>query len=61
MKKLLTVAEVMARYECCRQTASKIIYSLPHIEYPRLMIPEKVLEKWELNQMEGRTRKAAKA
>lgn len=54
MQKLLTIADVMERYACCRQTASKIIYALPHLEFPRLMVPEKVLEKWELKQLEGR-------
>lgn len=61
MQKLLTVSDIMERYGCCRQTASKIISQLPHLEFPRLLVPEKVLEKWELHQLEGRRSGAARS
>ena len=54
MDRLLTVRDVMERYQCSRQTASKIIHQLPHMEQPRLLVREKTLARWESWQEEKR-------
>ena len=51
--RLLTVKDIMERYQCCRQTASRIIRSIPHLEDPHLMAYESFIKKWELKQMQG--------
>ena len=51
MDNLLGVPEIMARYKCCRQTASRIIRQMRHITEPRLMAPEWAVEDWERMQM----------
>ena len=51
MENLLTVKDVMERYHCCRQTASRIIRECPHIEDPILATYERHLEARETRQM----------
>ena len=46
MEKLLSVADLMARYQCSRQTAIRYMQKLEHMEKP-YMIRASVLESWE--------------
>jgi hypothetical protein len=57
MERLLTVKDVMERYQCCRQTASRIIRQVPHIEDPHLMTYESYLRGWEQRQMNPKVTK----
>ena len=43
MEKLLSVADMMARYQCSRQTAVRHIKRMEHMEKP-LMVRQSVLE-----------------
>lgn len=54
MDKLLGVAQIMARYGCCRQTASKRMHEMAHMEQP-LMVTERAVKEWE----ETKQRRAA--
>lgn len=57
MKRLLGVADVSNRYQCCQKTARRIIQSVDHIVYPHLMAFEDGLLAWEQQRtvMPGRT------
>ena len=46
MERLLSVADLMARYQCSRQTAIRYIQKMEHMEKP-YMVRESVLERWE--------------
>lgn len=46
MERLLSVADVMARYQCSRQTAVRYIRKMEHQEKP-IMVRETVLAAWE--------------
>ena len=46
MEKLLSVADVMDRYQCSRQTAIRYIRKMEHQEKP-IMVRETVLSAWE--------------
>ena len=46
MEKLLSVADMMARYQCSRQTAIRYIRKMEHQEKP-YMVRETVLNAWE--------------
>ena len=46
MEKLLSVADMMARYKCSRQTAIRYMQKLEHMERP-YWIRERVLAAWE--------------
>ena len=46
MERLLSVADLMARYQCSRQTAVRYMQKLEHMERP-YMIRESVLAAWE--------------
>ena len=50
MERLLSVKDIMARYQCSRQTASKRIHEMPHIEDP-LMVTEKAVMEWESRRL----------
>ena len=56
METLLGVREIMARYRCCRQTASKRMKQMKHLENP-LLVPEWAVMQWEQEQMEPRRAK----
>jgi len=56
METLLGVPEIMARYRCCRQTASKRMRQMKHLENP-LLVPEWAVMQWEQEQMEPRRAK----
>lgn len=56
MDTLLGVPEIMARYRCCRQTASKRMKQMKHLENP-LLVPEWAVTQWEREQMEPRRAK----
>ena len=56
MDVLLGVTEIMARYRCCRQTASKRMKQMKHLENP-LLVPEWAVMQWEQEQMEPRRAK----
>lgn len=45
METLLGVPEIMARYRCCRQTASKRMKQMKHLENP-LLVPEWAVTQW---------------
>lgn len=53
MDTLLGVPEIMRRYRCCRQTASKRMREMKHMEHP-LLVPEWAVLQWEQEQMEPR-------
>ena len=57
MEKLLTVADIMDRYHCCRDTASKIIHQMRHITSPRLMVSESAVMAWEYQQSQPTEKK----
>ena len=46
MERLLSVADLMARYQCSRQTAIRYMQKLEHLEKP-YMVRESVLAAWE--------------
>ena len=46
MEKLLSVADIMARYQCSRQTAIRYMQRMEHMERP-YMVRETVLAAWE--------------
>lgn len=46
MEQLLSVADLMERYQCSRQTAIRYMQKLEHMEKP-YMIRESVLMAWE--------------
>lgn len=46
MERLLSVADLMERYQCSRQTAVRYMRKLEHMERP-LMIRASVIEAWE--------------
>ena len=46
MERLLSVADLMARYQCSRQTAIRYIQKMEHMERP-YMVRETVLAAWE--------------
>jgi len=46
MERLLSVADLMARYQCSRQTAIRYIQKMEHMEKP-YMVRESVLARWE--------------
>lgn len=56
MEILLGVPEIMQRYRCCRQTASKRMRQMKHLENP-LLVPEWAVMQWEQEQMEPRRAK----
>ena len=46
MERLLSVADLMDRYQCSRQTAIRYIQKMEHMEKP-YMVRASVLEAWE--------------
>jgi len=46
MEKLLSVADMMARYQCSRQTAIRYMQKMEHMEKP-YMVTEKALAAYE--------------
>ena len=56
METLLGVPEIMARYRRCRQTASKRMKQMKHLENP-LLVPEWAVTQWEREQMEPRPKR----
>ena len=50
MERLVSVQDIMQRYQCSRQTAARSMRSMEHMEKP-LMVTEKALAAWE----KGRT------
>lgn len=46
MERLLSVTDLMDRYQCSRQTAIRYMQKLEHMEKP-YMIKASVLEAWE--------------
>lgn len=46
MERLLSVADLMNRYQCSRQTAIRYIQKMEHMEKP-YMVRASVLEAWE--------------
>ena len=46
MERLLSVADLMERYQCSRQTAVRYMRKLEHMERP-FMIRASVIEAWE--------------
>lgn len=46
MERLLSVADLMERYQCSRQTAIRYIQKMEHMEKP-YMVRASVLEAWE--------------
>ena len=46
MERLLSVADLMERYHCSRQTAIRYIQKMEHLERP-YMVRESVLAAWE--------------
>jgi hypothetical protein len=58
MDALLGVPEIMERYRCCRQTASKRMRQMKHLEHP-LLVPAWAVDEWERGQMEPRNKKPA--
>ena len=46
MEKLLSVSDIMARYQCSRQTAIRYMQKMEHMEKP-YMVRASVLEAWE--------------
>lgn len=47
MEALYGVTDIMARYGCCRHTASKMMHQMRHMTEPRLMVSESALRAWE--------------
>ena len=46
MERLVSVEDIMARYQCSRQTAARYMRAMEHMEKP-LMVTEKALAAWE--------------
>ena len=46
MEQLLSVADLMERYQCSRQTAIRHMQKMEHMEKP-YMVRASVLESWE--------------
>lgn len=46
MERLLSVSDIMARYQCSRQTAVRHIQRMEHLERP-YMVTEKALAAYE--------------
>ena len=46
MERLLSVADMMERYQCSRQTAVRYIRKMEHMEKP-LMVRQSVVEAWD--------------
>ena len=46
MERLLSVADLMNRYQCSRQTAIRYMQKMEHMEKP-YMVRASVLEAWE--------------
>ena len=46
MERLLSVADMMDRYQCSRQTAIRYMRKMEHQERP-YMVTEKALKAWE--------------
>ena len=46
MERLLSVRDMMARYQCSRQTAIRYMQKLEHMENP-YMVRASVVEAWE--------------
>lgn len=46
MEKLISVKDIMERYQCSRQTAVRYIQKMEHMEKP-YMVRESVLKEWE--------------
>lgn len=46
MEKLLSVADMMDRYQCSRQTAIRYMQQMEHQERP-YMVRQSVLEEWD--------------
>lgn len=46
MERLFSVADLMERYQCSRQTAVRYIQKMEHMEKP-YMVRETVLAAWE--------------
>ena len=46
MERLYSVPDLMARYQCSRQTAVRYIQKMEHMEKP-YMVRESVLAAWE--------------
>ena len=46
MERLVSVQDIMQRYQCSRQTAARYMRSMEHMEKP-LMVTERALAAWE--------------
>ena len=46
MEKLLSVSDMMARYQCSRQTAVRYMHKMEHQEKP-YMVRQSVVEAWD--------------
>ena len=46
MERLVSVEDIMQRYQCSRQTAARYMRAMEHMEKP-LMVTEKALAAWE--------------
>lgn len=46
MERLLSVKDLMDRYQCSRQTAARYIRRMEHLERP-LAVRQSVVEAWE--------------
>ena len=46
MERLLSVADLMDRYQCSRQTAIRYMLKMEHMEKP-YMVRESVVEAWD--------------
>ena len=46
MEKLLSVSDMMARYQCSRQTAVRYMQKMEHQEKP-YMVRQSVVEAWD--------------
>lgn len=46
MERLLSVSDLMDRYQCSRQTAIRYMQRMEHMEKP-YMVRQSVLEAWE--------------
>ena len=46
MERLVSVEDIMQRYQCSRQTAARYMRAMEHMETP-LMVTEKALAAWE--------------
>jgi hypothetical protein len=46
MERLVSVEDIMQRYQCSRQTAARYMRNMEHMEKP-LMVTEKALAAWE--------------